>query len=187
MKRDINTPIALQYYVDRLERDLTIPSPGDIVWIDIEAGCFQDAQQVRDEGTEQTAHGLVSSIYCNKYSLQPVFGDSSELAAFGCKLIYADYRPPDLRTFEPFNGWEMPEVWQYASAGLNFNKGQGIVTLNCDLLITPDGRVGCDISNYTDLTDLEAQYLRATVDFVCIGLQNATIARRQKEQLLGGY
>lgn len=121
--------MELQYYVDIPGRDLTIPDAGAMVWIDIEVGCFQDAQQVREQGTANTAAGMVTGIYGNRASIPPVFGDSTELAAYGCPLWYADYRPPDFASFQPFNGWDKPLIWQYSSDGL--------LGINCDLNLMP--------------------------------------------------
>lgn len=119
----------LQYYVDLPGRDLSIPDRGAMVWIDIEVGCFQRAQDVRNQGTLNTTKGLRTGIYCNRTSLQPVFGDSSELADFGLPLWYASYIPPRWDWFIPFNGWTSPYMWQYAGS-VDF---QGV---NCDLNIT---------------------------------------------------
>ncbi len=127
-----------QYYVDLPGRDLSIASPNEWVWIDIERGAFEDAQAVRDQGSACTAAGLQTAIYCNKTSIQPVFGDSSELADWPCPLIYAGYRPPDFGTFQPFNGWASPAAWQYSSQGMRYNKGDGYTSVNCDLLLAPE-------------------------------------------------
>ncbi len=169
--------LELQYYVDLPGRDLTIPDPNSVVWIDIEPGCFQDAQDVRDQGTANTAAGMRTGIYCNRYSLAPVFGDSQELAPW--PLWLADYRPPDYQSFVPFNGWASPALWQWSSSGWMTPVG----LINADVSITPEGRVFVDISNFTSLGPKEAQFLKYTVDGVVIGLQNAAIARQQKALL----
>lgn len=128
---------SFEYYEDLPDRNLDICMPGEWVWIDIELGCFQNAQAVRDQGTENTAAGLKTLIYCNETSLQPVFGESTELADYGCGLIYAAYGPPLAKNFRPFNGWETWTEWQCSSMGMRINKGQGSVDINCDLLVAP--------------------------------------------------
>ncbi len=165
--------LELQYYVDLPGRDLTIPDAGSVVWIDIEPGCFQDAQAVRDQGTANTAAGMVTGIYCSRNSLPPVFGDSTELADYPLPLWVADYRPP--HDFIPFSGWTTYALWQYWS--------NGYLGVNCDLSITPDGRLFADISNFSSLTQRQADYFKTTLSGVVIGLQNAAIARKFKEQL----
>jgi hypothetical protein len=169
--------LELQFYVDRPGRDLTIPNPGDWVWVDVEPGCFTDLQSIRDQGTANTAAGLSTGIYTSRYFFQSLISTTStELADFGCPLWTADYRPPFFDTFVPYNGWQAPALWQYA----------GTTTLygaTVDLSITPDGRLFCDISNYTNLTPRAAEYIKATLDGCVIGLQDASIARKQKELL----
>lgn len=171
--------MELQYYVDLPGRDLSIPDPGSMVWIDIETGCFQDAQQVRDQGTANTAAGLGTGIYCNQPSLAPVFGDSTELADFGCRLFHAAYETPDFANFKPYNGWTKPDFWQWSSSGYMTPSG----LINCDMIVDMNGRLGCDISNYTLLDAKQAEYIKHTLSFCIIGLQNATAARKQKELL----
>lgn len=165
--------IELQYYVDLPGRDLSICDPGSVVWVDIEVGCFQDADDVRAEGSRITEAGLRYGTYCNQTSLTPVFGSSNELSLW--PLWLADYRPPDYFTFVPFNGWTEPALWQYYP--------DGYVGVNCDLSITPDGRLFADISNYTTLTQKQADYFKHTLDGVVIGLQDAAKARHFKELL----
>lgn len=162
--------LEIQYYADKPGRDLSICDPGSVVWCDVEPGCFQSVQDVRDFGTLVTERGLRYGTYGNKTSIAAVFGDSEELAAW--PLWYADYRPPDLATFEPFNGFQNPDLWQYWS--------DGYLGINCDLSITPDSRLFADISNYTTLTQKQADFLKHTLDGVVIGLQNAQTARKQK-------
>lgn len=124
-----------EYYEDLPGRNLDICEPGQWVWIDIELGCFQDAQAVRDQGTENTTRGLKTLIYCNETSLRPVFGDSHELADYGCGLIYASYVPPLPKNWQPFNGWEQWTEWQCSSMGMRINRGAGVAEINCDLLV----------------------------------------------------
>lgn len=44
---------------------------------------------------------------------------------------------------------------------------------------------GVDMSNFTELEEREAEFVRVTQDFVCIGLQNSGIAAAQKGMLYG--
>ncbi len=117
--------------------------------------------------------GLRYGTYGNRWSIVPVMGDSEELAPW--PLWYADYRPPDFSTFEPFLGWAEPALWQYYP--------DGYCGVNADLSITPDGRIFADISNYTTLNPKQANYFKFTLDGVVIGLQDPVKARRFKEQL----
>lgn len=135
-------PPEFHYYVEakNLDNDLTLCAPNEWVWIAIEKGGFENAQDVRDEGTIQTQMGLRTAIYCNENSIKPVFGDSHELADFGCPLIYADYRPPLWNTFKPFNGWTHPEAWQCSNLGLRLPRGLSYTDINCDLLSMPTQR-----------------------------------------------
>lgn len=165
--------LELQYYCDLPHREISIAEPGSVVWVDIEVGCFQSAEDVRAEGTRITSAGLKYGTYCNKTSLEPVFGDSDELAAW--PLWVADYRPPDFSTFVPFNGWTEPALWQFWS--------DGYLGVNCDLSITPDGRLFADISNYTTISQKQADFFKHTLDGVVIGLQDAAIARKFKAML----
>lgn len=165
--------LEIQYYVDLPGRDIGICDPGSVCWVDIEPGCFQDAQLVRIEGTRITNAGLRYGTYGNKTSIQPVFGESIELAEW--PLWVADYRPPDFAAFEAFNGWDSPALWQYWSGGY--------LGVNCDLSITPDGRLFADISNFTVLTQKQADYFKHTLDGVVIGLQDSRKARKFKELL----
>lgn len=166
--------LELQYYVDLPGRDLTIPDTGSVVWIDIEPGCFQSIEDVRAQGTANTAAGMATGIYGNRTSISAVVGDSTELSPW--PLWYADYRPPLWDTYTAFNGWDMlPALWQFWSGGY--------CGINCDLSITVDGRLFADISNYTNLTQKQADFLKTTLDGVVIGLQDAAIARHQKELL----
>lgn len=173
--------MELQYYVDIPGRDITIPDPGSMVWIDIEEGCFTDAQDVRDQGTANTAAGLASGAYCNPTSIAPVFGDSTELADYGLRLFHAAYEVPDFANFKPYNGWTKPDFWQWSSSGYMTPSG----LINCDMIVDMNGRLGADFSNYSDqsLTYRQAEYVKHTLSFAIIGLQNAAIARKQKELL----
>lgn len=166
--------LELQYYADRPGRDLSICDPGSVVWGDVEPGCFESAQDLRDFGTLVTSIGFRYGTYGNKWSIQALFGESEELAPW--PLWYADYRPPDFSTFEPFNGFTVPALWQYWSGGY--------CGINCDLSITPDGRIFADLSNYSQyLSAKQANYLKTTLDGVVIGLQNGDIAKQQKGML----
>lgn len=182
--------LELQYYCDLPGRDISICDPGSVCWVDIEVGCFQDAQLVRDEGTRITEAGLRYGTYCNRSSLEPVFGDSDELSTW--PLWYADYRPPNYASFVPFNGWTEPALWQWSSGGYvvsvdNIGRRR---TLNCDMSVTPDGRVFVDLSNYSsknvsgqEFDQSDADFLKYTVQGVVIGLQSVVKARRFKEML----
>ncbi len=181
--------LELQWYVDIPGRDLSIPNPGEWCWVDIEPGCFQDAQQVRDQGTANTTAGLPTGIYCGRYTLPAVFGDSTELADFGLPLWHAAYEPPDYQSFIPYNGWDKPALWQWSSAGFitGFDQHQNRIIVNCDMNITPDGRWFLDLSNYSEqlvsggpFTQREADFIKHTFAGVVIGLQNAAIARQLK-------
>lgn len=130
--------VELQWYVDRPGRDITIASPGDIVWIDIEPDCFVTAASVREQGTKNTSLGLRTGIYCNRTSIQNVFGDSSELADYGLPLWYANYIPPRWDWFQPFNGWNEPVIWQYSSGGF--------LGINCDLNVAKESVVPVPVS-----------------------------------------
>jgi hypothetical protein len=130
-------PPEFQSYEDLPGRHLDSTRPGEVTWIDIEPMCFQNAQQVREQGSINTEHGLITAIYGNRESIYPIFGDSTELADYGCPLIYADYRPPLYNTFKPFNGWQRPAAWQCSSLGLHLPRGLGSVDINADLLIAP--------------------------------------------------
>ncbi len=81
---------------------------------------------------------MQTAIYTNKTGIDPVFGDSTELADWPCPLIYADYRPPNFRKFVPFNGWASPAAWQYSSQGMRYNTATGYTSVNCDLLLAPE-------------------------------------------------
>lgn len=130
----VNAP-TFEWYSDKPGRDLSVCSPGEWHWIDIEHNCFEDAQAVRDQGTANTAAGLKTLIYCNETSIRPVFGTSTELADYGCELVYAAYVPPLPENFTPFNGWLTWRTWQCSSMGMVINRGLGSEEINCDLLV----------------------------------------------------
>lgn len=165
--------LEIQYYADKPGRDLSICDPGSVVWCDIEPGCFENAADVRAFGTLVTSLGLRYGTYTGRWIFPDVFGASEELAQW--PLWYADYRPPDFSTFEPFNGWTEPALWQYWSGGY--------CGINCDLSVTPDMRLFADISNYTTLTPKAAEFIKYTFSGVVIGLQNTAIAKMQKGML----
>lgn len=127
-----------QSYADQPGRNMDSCKPGEWNWIDCEYGpFFKTPDAVRAQGTLNTSLGLKTAIYTNHTGFYPIFGDSSELADFGCPLIYADYRSPLWNTFVPFNGWLKPAAWQCSSLGLVLPKGSGSMSINCDLLVAP--------------------------------------------------
>jgi len=167
--------LELQYYADKPGRDLTIPDAGNVTWGDAEPGCFESAEEMREFGTLVTSLGFRYGTYGNRYTIPTLFGPSEELTPWA--LWYADYRPPDFSTFEPFNGFLLPDLWQYWSGGY--------CGINCDLSITPDGRLFADLSNYSGyISAKQASFFKFTLDGVVIGLQNADIARHQKGMLI---
>lgn len=133
-----------EYYVDVPGRDLTIPEPGSVVWVDVEPGCFQTVRQIQDVIVTLEVNGLIPYIYGNQTSISPVIGNSTFYSKY--PLAYANYRhdqqPPDFNSFVPFNGWVRPKVWQYAGTvdlcGINVDldaweeEGTLIVNLNVD-------------------------------------------------------
>lgn len=138
---DGSTPTDFEYYEDkpgRLEQAAKaglVWSPGEWTWIDIEPGCFENAPDVRSQGTANTEAGLVTQIYCNETSIVRLFGDSHELADYGCELVYASYVPPLPKNWRPFNGWISWRTWQCSSLGVRINRGEGAADINCDLLV----------------------------------------------------
>lgn len=135
---DGNDVPEFQSYSDQLGRDMSSCLAGEWNWVDLEKGpFFKTQQEVRDQGTLNTQLGLKTAIYTNPTGFQPIFGDSTELADYGCPLIYADYRSPLWNTFEPFNGWGSPAAWQCSSMGLHLPAGFGALDINCDLLVAP--------------------------------------------------
>lgn len=125
-------PLGLQlmYYIERPNRDLTIPDAGSIVWVDIEEGCFVERNETLQALADVAARGLVPYVYGNKYSIEPVFGQSTELS--GYPLVHAEYPRdgdvPDFTEFEPYNGWDKPAIWQYSSGG--------VAGINADLCVS---------------------------------------------------
>lgn len=125
-------PIARDYYVDRRGRDLTIPEPAAMVWIDIEAGCFTDDGDVNAEIADELTDGEQVGVYCNATSINATIGAHPELARW--PLWYANYGlPPVFDNFVPFNGWNRPVMWQYSTAGIPKQYTGGPYDLNCDL------------------------------------------------------
>ena len=172
--------LELQVYVTRphqVQESQDIWEPGWVMWGDIEDGCLVTKQEVYDVGTLATNAGLRYGTYGNETSISKVFGDSTELAEW--PLWYAGYRAPEYSTFEPFNGWTEPALWQFSDAG--FWTPSGVI--NCDVSITPDNRVFLDVSNFTTLTQAQADYAKYRVSGFILGLQNPEIARHQKELL----
>lgn len=127
-----------QSYSDQPGRNMDSCRPGEWNWVDLEKGpFFKTPEEVRAQGTFNTSLGLKTAIYTNPAGFIPIFGLSTELADYGCPLIYADYRSPLWNTFVPFNGWDRPAAWQCSSMGLHLPQGFGFTDINCDLLVAP--------------------------------------------------
>jgi len=176
----------IRWYVDRPGRELGLCPPGAKVYIDIEPGCFMDADEVRAEGTRLTQHKLVTGIYSNEGSLPEVFGASTELADWPCPLYYASWWLRPWHNFHPFNGYQMPELWQVARGLVppgSHERPGGIAGVNCDVAFDPEGRLWADISNYSVVDAYEAYVLKNACFGIVIGLQNAGIARYQYQML----
>jgi len=107
-----------QYYVDVPGRDLTIPEMGSVTWIDVEPGCFVLKSDIETEEQRIRNHLLIPGIYGNETSIKPVLGNDTSFARL--PLLYANYtrnvQVPDFNTFQPFNGWLRPKLWQYAGS-----------------------------------------------------------------------
>ncbi len=135
------TIVPKQYYIDLPRRDWTIfPWYSQTkVWLDIEIGCYTRVQDVDMDLLLLDNIGCRAGIYCNKESLKVL--DGSPNPNWGNRpLWYADYGParnpyspthlPTLDNYTPFSPWnegQIPEMWQYSSAGVN--------GINCDLNI----------------------------------------------------
>jgi len=165
----------IRYYVDRPGRELTIPRPGDKVYIDIEEGCFEEAEAVREEGTRLTAHRLVTGIYTNVTPFQKAFGQSTECADWPCPLWYAGWNVVPFEAFAPFNGWNAPELWQVSDAGF--------AGINVDVSFDEAGRLWLDFGNYTTLERHDAEYIKRAAFGVVIGLQDDGLARYNYDML----
>lgn len=117
-------------YVERPNRHIEIAEPGMLTWIDIEPGCFTDKDEANRERSRIAAAGLTPGFYGNKYSIQAVVG-SDYVEWSKDPLWYANYpndhHVPAITEFVPFNGWLVPEGWQYSSGG--------IADINCDLSV----------------------------------------------------
>jgi hypothetical protein len=126
----------IQYYVDIPGRDIAIAPVGSTVWIDIEAGCFQSRDDVLHEKQRLLEYGHMPVIYGNRYSIEPVFGQSTELSDL--PLVHAEYpadgHVPDISEFHPYNGWTRPFIWQYSSGG--------VAGINADLCVSYEDPVG---------------------------------------------
>lgn len=122
-------PLHREYYMERPNRDLTIPEPGSMVWIDLEPGCIVSQPELDQCIDLCAAHGLRCGIYGNETSIRPIIGTSAAYAHL--PLWYANYGTPDFSRFHPFNGWEKAAILQYSSDGLHEANG-----INCDLDIT---------------------------------------------------
>lgn len=155
------------WYVDRLNRRLDLCRQNEMVWTDIEPGCFERAVDVRAMGTRITEAGLRYGTYGNETSIKPVFGDSEELAPW--PLWEANYGPPLWSRFQPYNGFTSPQLWQYDDS-----KYCGI---NVDLSLDVEGGLWADFGNYTVLNPTQAEILILTLDGVIIGLQDEGIAK----------
>lgn len=112
-----------EYYIERPNRDLTIPEPGSFVWIDVEEGCIVTLDEIRQCKALILGKGLKPCIYGNETSIKPVIGESTEFSDL--PLIYANYGAPDFNRFRPFNGWTKARCIQYSS--------DGVAGINCDL------------------------------------------------------
>jgi hypothetical protein len=165
----------IRFYVDRPGRELTIPRPGNKVYIDIEEGCFEEAEAVREEGTRLTAHQLVTGIYTNHDPFQKAFGASTECADWPCPLWYAGWNVVPFEGFEAFNGWHTPELWQVSDAGF--------AGINVDVSFDPQGRLWLDFGNYTTLERHDAYYVSRAAFGVVIGLQDPGLARYNYDML----
>ncbi len=146
--------VDLMYYIERPGRDLTIPDAGSVVWVDIEEGCFVERNETLAALQSVKDHGLTPYVYGNRYSIEPVFGQSTELS--GYPLVHAEYprdgHVPDMTEFSPYNGWEKPAIWQYSSGG--------VAGINADLCVSyeewPAAVVPVGIGvHFTDDTDYE--------------------------------
>lgn len=113
------------YYIERPTRDLTIPEPGAMVWLDLEPGCLVNVGEVQQAIEACEAKGLPYGIYGNETSIVPVIGNATGLSHL--PYWWANYGTPDLSRFKPHNGWTKPTIMQYSSAG--------VAGINCDLNI----------------------------------------------------
>lgn len=145
------------------------------MYIDIEPGCFMDADEVRGEGTRLTFHRLKTGIYTNVTPFQATFGASKECAEWPCPLWFASWNQIPYREFIGFNGWTKPELWQFSE--------KGFAGLNCDLSLDEAGNLWADISNYSDIENFQAHILKAACYGVVIGLQNFGKAHYQYQLL----
>jgi len=165
----------IRWYVDKPGRELDLCRPGDKVYIDIEPGCFTDAEAVRQEGSRLTAHQLVTGIYTNHEPFQRAFGASTECADWPCPLWYAGWYVEPYLAFHPFNGWKKPELWQCSD--------KGIAGINVDVSVDEQGRLWADFGNYTQLEPFSAALLRRICHGVVIGLQDEGKARYNYQML----
>lgn len=167
--------MEIRWYVDKPGRDLSLCRPNDRVYIDIEPGCFEDADDVRNEGTRLTNHRLVTGIYGNANSIPAVFGASKELAEWPCPLWLASWGVVPFRDFQPFMGWKMPEMWQVSE--------KGYAGVNLDVNFDDAGRPWADFGNYTTLQPATAWWLARTFYGCIIGLQDLGLARYNLDML----
>jgi len=165
----------IRFYVDRPGRDLSLCSPGDKVYIDIEEGCFTEADEVRVEGTRLTNHRLITGIYCTRDSVAAAFGASTELADWPCPLWLASWYVEPYKSFSPLLGWKKPELWQVSE--------KGIAGINVDINFDPEGRPWADFGNFTVLEPFQAYVIKKCFYGVVIGLQDFGIARYNWQML----
>jgi len=166
----------IRFYVDLPGRDLAIPRPTNTVYIDIEEGCFEEAEAVREEGTRLNAHQLVTGIYSNHGPFKKAFGESTECADWPCPLWYAGWNVVPYEGFEPLNGWYSPELWQVSDAGF--------AGINVDVSFDREGRLWLDFGNYTTLERHHAEYIKRAAFGVIIGLQDPGLARYNYDMLM---
>ncbi len=132
-KAQLGNIAPIDYYIDKLGRNLTIPTPGSRVWADVEPGCIYDEADLRIAVRHALPEaGLDPGWYGNLTSIRPVIGDSTEFADL--PFWYANYGGvPIFDNFVPFNGIVRPEVWQYSDVGIAKQYTGGPYDLNCDL------------------------------------------------------
>lgn len=165
----------IRWYVDRPGRDLVLPRPKDLVYIDVEEGCFEEAEAIREEGTRLTGHQLVTGIYTNHGPFQKAFGASTECADWPCPLWYAGWDVVPFERFTPLNGWNRPHLWQVSDAGF--------AGINTDVSFDEEGRLWLDFGNYTTLERHHAEWIKRAAFGVIIGLQDSGLARYNWEML----
>jgi hypothetical protein len=164
-----------RFYVDRPHRDLSLCSPGDTVYIDIEEGCFESAEETRAEGTRLTAHRLKTGIYTNIEPFQKAFGASKECAEWPCPLYYGGWYVKPYEDFPAFNGWTEPELWQVSP--------KGFAGINLGVAFDAQSRLWLDFGNFTTLEPFTADIMKKAAYGVVIGLQDLGLARYNLDML----